>query len=100
MKYFLDKYFSLILDVEPPTISCPTNITIPAEDKLHYAAVRWPDPPSTDNSGFHPLVTSVPVVEFPMKFKIGTTQIRVSLICLHSLLSLIVSVCDERFIWK
>ena len=77
MKYFLDNYCSLILDVEPPTISCPTNITIPAEDKLHYAKVRWPDPASRDNSGFIPMVTSIPVVEFPMKFKIGSTEIKV-----------------------
>ena len=62
---------------EPPALSCPANITVPAQDKLHYAAVRWPDPASADNSGFPPLVTSVPVVEFPMKFKIGTTEIRV-----------------------
>ena len=68
------------IDVEPPEISCPTNITIPAEDKLHYASARWPDPASRDNSGFLPLVTSIPVVEFPMKFRIGTTEIKVNII--------------------
>lgn len=66
------------VDMEAPELSCPTNITIPAEDKLHYAKVRWPDPVSRDNSGFIPMVTSIPVVEFPMKFKIGSTEIKVS----------------------
>ena len=67
----------LNIDTEAPELSCPTNITIPAEDKLHYAKVRWPDPASRDNSGFIPMVTSIPVVEFPMKFKIGSTEIKV-----------------------
>ena len=35
---------------------------------------------SADNSGFHPLLTSVPVVEFPMKIKIGTTDIKVEIL--------------------
>ena len=32
---------------------------------------------SADNSGFLPLLTSVPVLHFPMKIKIGMTAIRV-----------------------
>ena len=63
--------------MEAPQLSCPTNITIPAQDKLHYSSVRWPNPASIDNSGYFPLVTSVPVVKFPMKFKIGTTEVKV-----------------------
>ena len=74
LKIIIDCY----VDMEAPELSCPTNITIPAEDKLHYAKGRWPDPVSRDNSGFIPMVTSIPVVEFPMKFKIGSTEIKVS----------------------
>ena len=82
------------IDVEPPEISCPTNITIPAEDKLHYASARWPDPASRDNSGFLPLVTSIPVVEFPMKFRIGTTEIKVNYRVSQKKLHLVLEGCS------
>jgi len=64
------------VDVEPPTIVCPHNGTLEAEKNLYYATASWGEPSSKDNSGFHPLVTSVPVVVSPMLFKIGTTEVR------------------------
>ena len=47
------------------------------EKNMFYASVTWRKPTSSDNSGFHPIVTSVPVVNSPMLFKIGITEIRV-----------------------
>ena len=47
------------------------------EKNMFYASVTWRQPTSSDNSGFHPIVTSVPVVNSPMLFKIGITDIRV-----------------------
>lgn len=67
------------VDVEPPSLVCPANISLPAQPKLYYAAVSWAEPLSYDNSGFHPLVTSLPVVVAPMMFKIGTTEVQVRL---------------------
>ena len=64
-------------DVEPPSITCPKNITVKNEKNMFYASVSWRQPTSSDNSGFHPIVTSVPVVNSPMLFKIGTTEIKV-----------------------
>ena len=82
------------LDIEPPKLECPDNRTVNSKDKLDYSSVIWREPIvtgmvrsakhkiisllSSDNSGFHPLLTSVPVVEFPMKIRIGTTDIKVS----------------------
>merc|ERR1712223_2163179 len=64
------------IDVEPPTINCPVNRTVRSAEKLPYASVEWPVPVTRDNSGFFPLLTSVPALHFPMKFKIGMTAIR------------------------
>ncbi len=34
----------LCLDISPPSISCPANITVPADKNGHTARVAWPDP--------------------------------------------------------
>ena len=78
VSYFgISLHLSLPPDVEPPSIQCPKNITVKNEKNTFYASVSWRQPTSADNSGFHPIVTSVPVVNSPQKFKIGTTEIRV-----------------------
>ena len=39
-------YNDLILDVTPPVLSCPENITVSTDDGLHYATLNMTLPVS------------------------------------------------------
>lgn len=71
------RYMSRCVDHQPPSITCPANVTAENDKNTFYTSVSWRQPVSRDNSGFHPIVSSVPVVSSPGHFKIGTTDIRV-----------------------
>ena len=100
-----------IIDVTPPVLRCPQNVTTTTAKGLHYAVVKMTMPVSqgwkynnfyravcgclsleiqinsltliilhiyiVDNSGFVPTIVSVPALTDEMKFKIGTTEIKI-----------------------
>ena len=66
------RYQTRCVDVTPPEITCPADVTLEAEDGESFASYSWDPPLASDNSGTAPDVTSVPAVtEQPMRFRIG-----------------------------
>ena len=65
-------------DVMPPTIKCPDDITMIADDGEGTAEVTWDIPVAVDNSGFIPTVTVIPAVVPPTRIPIGPTEISYS----------------------
>ena len=64
------------VDVTPPQITCPANVTLATELNENFANVSWWPPSASDNSGYVPEVVSLPAVtEQPMKFPIGTSSV-------------------------
>lgn len=64
------------MDVTPPEITCPADVTLEAEEGEHFASYSWDPPVASDNSGALPDVTSVPAVtEQPMRFRIGNATV-------------------------
>lgn len=64
------------MDVTPPEMICPADVTLEAEDGESFASYSWDPPVVSDNSGSPPDVISVPAVtEQPMRFRIGNATV-------------------------
>ena len=64
------------IDITPPTIQCPDNITATAEAGENFASVDWHPVAASDNSGLAPDVVSVPVItELPIRLRIGASRV-------------------------
>ncbi|XP_013383226.1 sushi, von Willebrand factor type A, EGF and pentraxin domain-containing protein 1 [Lingula anatina] len=66
---------SKCVDTTEPSIMCPDDITVVADDHENTAEVTWEVPVAIDNSGYVPTVTVVPAVVPPRKFQIGRTKV-------------------------
>ena len=67
---------SRCVDVVPPAIQCPSNMTLTAEANENYANVSWPPPKVSDNSGLAPDVVSLPaIIDLPIKFPLGKSAV-------------------------
>ncbi|KZC10086.1 Sushi, von Willebrand factor type A, EGF and pentraxin domain-containing protein 1 [Dufourea novaeangliae] len=62
-------------DNSPPTITCPSDITVKSLPGKNYAYVNWTSPIATDNADESPSVWSKPYVTVPWKVKIGTRTV-------------------------
>ncbi|KAK6624931.1 hypothetical protein RUM44_011795 [Polyplax serrata] len=70
---------SRCIDVEPPKIDCPKNMTIPTETEVNFATVKLSLPNTTDNSGSDPVIWSKPPFEeqHPLRLTIGETKVEI-----------------------
>ncbi|XP_068228821.1 sushi, von Willebrand factor type A, EGF and pentraxin domain-containing protein 1-like isoform X2 [Palaemon carinicauda] len=63
------------IDVTPPKIMCPRNITTKTDPHEAFASVTWDPPFVKDNSKGEISLTTVPATTKPMKLKIGNHTI-------------------------
>ncbi|XP_072029649.1 uncharacterized protein [Amphiura filiformis] len=63
-----------VQDVELPSLTCPSPMTVPNDPGTGTAAVTWPEPAVTDNS--QSVVTLVPSTPNGSSFAIGRTTVR------------------------
>lgn len=66
---------SQCVDTSPPFIMCPYNIDAETDLNEDTATVTWQVPLAVDNSGYVPILSSVPAVMPPEKFRIGSTKV-------------------------
>nr|CAD7255736.1 unnamed protein product [Timema shepardi] len=69
-------FINKCVDVTPPVLKCPSDITISNDLNEDYATVSWTVPNSTDNSGHASSLRSEPSVVPPLKIKVGITTIK------------------------
>ncbi|XP_067134813.1 sushi, von Willebrand factor type A, EGF and pentraxin domain-containing protein 1-like [Centruroides vittatus] len=63
-------------DIEPPSISCPPDISIPADPGKNYSILSLSKPRVSDNSGIEPKVKVTPFIKDSFKFFIGEYKIK------------------------
>ena len=51
-------FFTIISDVEPPSISCPDDIIQSSDKGTYFTHVYWPQPVVADNVGIHNMTYS------------------------------------------
>ncbi|KAL4236643.1 biological adhesion [Mactra antiquata] len=66
---------SRCVDTSPPFIMCPYNIEAETDLNENTATVSWLVPLAVDNSGYVPILSSIPAVMPPEKFAIGKTKV-------------------------
>ncbi|KAK7079076.1 hypothetical protein SK128_000968, partial [Halocaridina rubra] len=59
------------IDVTPPVIQCPENMTVTTDLHEMYASVSWHPPHVKDNSRGEVSLSTIPATMQPMKLKIG-----------------------------
>ena len=68
-------FLNLFLDTTAPFIMCPYDIDTVTNPNENKASVQWEVPLAVDNSGYVPILTSVPAVIPPAEFPMGTTKV-------------------------
>lgn len=63
------------VDITPPTITCPSNITVNASADENFGTVTWELPAVSDNSLYLPSVTVLPTYVPPVQIPIGENLI-------------------------
>ncbi|XP_075228633.1 sushi, von Willebrand factor type A, EGF and pentraxin domain-containing protein 1-like isoform X2 [Lycorma delicatula] len=63
------------IDMTPPLLQCPSDITVVTEPEEGYAWVKWTEPQPQDNSNESVVIWTLPATEQPMKLGIGMTLI-------------------------
>ncbi|XP_053395851.1 sushi, von Willebrand factor type A, EGF and pentraxin domain-containing protein 1-like [Mercenaria mercenaria] len=66
---------SQCVDTAAPFIMCPYNIEAETDLNENTATVSWQVPLAVDNSGYVPILSSIPAVMPPEKFPVGTTKV-------------------------
>ncbi|XP_060574827.1 LOW QUALITY PROTEIN: sushi, von Willebrand factor type A, EGF and pentraxin domain-containing protein 1-like [Ruditapes philippinarum] len=66
---------SQCVDTAAPFIMCPYNIEAETDLNENTATVSWQVPLAVDNSGYVPILSSIPAVMPPERFPIGTTKV-------------------------
>ena len=62
-------------DTTAPFIMCPYHIDTVTDPNENTATVQWEVPLAVDNSGYVPILTSVPAVIPPSEFPMGATKV-------------------------
>ncbi|KAK8726504.1 hypothetical protein OTU49_010282 [Cherax quadricarinatus] len=63
------------VDVTPPVLQCPANVTLTTDPHESFAMVTWDAPFVKDNSKAKVWLTTIPATTQPMKLNIGTHTI-------------------------
>lgn len=68
-----------LLDIEPPSFQCPSNMTVTTDEGVSYATVNIALPQATDNSGSTPIVWSRPAADKTdtLSLPVGVNEVQI-----------------------